>query len=259
LGGAIPGILVGLAQCSVIFFLGRKKKYPLIKESYSFHDIVIIILTSIPFLLMPIIIIGGIISGFFTPTEASAVAVAYGFILTIIAKKGMVRIKELLPIFTRSSVVSASILMLAAASNVFGWILATEKIPEMLTRAVLNVTQNRYIILLIINCFLLMWGMFMDSTPAIFILEPILFPLGVSVGMDPIHFGVVMGFNLVIGLITPPYGVALFTGTIVSGIPMEKLIKELIPFISASIAILLLITYVPEIVMFLPKLFKLHI
>ncbi len=127
----------------------------------------------------------------------------------------------------------------------------------MISRALLSISDNKNVILIIITVFLLLWGMLMDSLPAILILSPILFPIALRIGVAPIHFGVLMGFNLIVGLITPPYGAALFTGTIVSGLPMEKLTRAMLPFILASISILILITFVPSMVMFLPRLFGL--
>ena len=243
----------------MIFTVAKKRNFPKFEVQLPFTEILKVILGGIPFLLMPFIILGGIIGGIFTPTEASAIAVAYGLLLIIIYKKGRIAPRALLKVFIRAGVLSATILMLSGASNVFGWILATEKVPDMFIKLLLSITRNPYGILLIINVFLLIWGMFMDSLPAILILVPILTPLAEHLGIHPIHFGVLVTFNLVIGLITPPYGAALFTGTIVSGLPIEKIIKEMLPFIGVSILILFLITYVPEIVMFLPKLFRLHL
>lgn len=259
IGGAVPGVLVGLAQGLVIFMVSKKRNFPKFETHLTFIEVLKVIAGGIPFLLMPFIILGGIIGGIFTPTEASAIAVAYGLLLIIIYKKGKIAPKALIKVFIRAGVLSATILMLSGASNVFGWILATEKVPDMFIKLLLLITRNPYGILFIINIFLLIWGMFMDSLPAILILVPILSPLAEHLGIHPIHFGVLVTFNLVIGLITPPYGAALFTGTIVSGLPIEKIIKEMLPFILVSILILFLITYVPEIVMFLPKLFRLHI
>jgi tripartite ATP-independent transporter DctM subunit len=259
LGGAIPGVLVGLAQGLVIFAVAKKRNFPRFEVQLLFIEILKVILGGIPFLLMPFIILGGIIGGFFTPTEASAIAVAYGLLLILAYKRGRIVVKSLAQVFIRAGVLSATILMLSGASNVFGWILATEKIPDMFVHLLLSITHNPYGILFIINIFLLIWGMFMDSLPAILILVPILTPLAETLDIHPIHFGVLVTFNLVIGLITPPYGAALFTGSIVSGLPIEKLVKEMLPFILVSILILLLITYVPEVVMFLPKLFRLDI
>lgn len=257
LGGAIPGIMVGLAQCAVIFIVAKKRGFPKFETKLTAIDICKSIFGALPFLLMPFIIVGGIIGGIVTPTEASAVAVAYGFILIIVYKKGRLEIRPLARVFSRAAVLSAAILMLAGASNVFGWILALEKIPDIIANFLFTITDNKWTVLLILNIFLLIWGMLMDSLPAILILLPILLPLADKYDINRIHFGVVVTFNLAIGLITPPYGAALFTGTVVSGLPMEKIIKEMLPFIFASICILLLITYLPWFVTFLPSLFDL--
>jgi len=258
LGGAIPGVLVGIAQCVVILIVSRIRGFPRFERKVGFIEAVKVTLGAIPFLLMPFIILGGILGGFCTPTEASAVAVAYGLVLIVAYKRGRIDVKSLGRVFVRAGVLSAAILMLAGASNVFGWILASERIPETFANLLLSITDKPWAILLILNVFLLIWGMLMDSLPAILILVPILLPLAGKLGIDRIHFGVIVTFNLAIGLITPPYGAALFTGSIVSGVSIEKIVKEMLPFIAASICILLLITYVPEIVMWLPKCFGLH-
>ena len=258
LGGAIPGIMVGLAQMLVVFIVSRRRNFPRFERRLVLAEIVKATLGALPFLLMPFIILGGIIGGVVTPTEASAVAAAYGLLLIVIYRKGGLGIRSLGGVFIRAGVLSASILMLAGASNVFGWILAYERIPEAFAKLLLSVTDRPWMILLILNLFLLIWGMLMDSLPAILILVPILLPLASRLGIDRIHFGVIVTFNLAIGLITPPYGAALFTGSIVSGLSIEKIVKEMLPFIIASICILLTITYLPGIVMFLPRLFGLH-
>jgi tripartite ATP-independent transporter DctM subunit len=206
---------------------------------------------------MPFIILGGIIAGICTPTEASAVAAAYGLVLILVYKKGKVDLKSLGNVFVRAGVLSASILMLAGASNVFGWILSVEKVPAAVADSLLSITDNRWVILLMLNILLLIWGMLMDSLPAILILVPILYPLARALGINPVHFGVVVTFNLALGLITPPYGAALFTGSIVSGLSIEKIVREMLPFIIASICILFIITYIPIIVTWLPELFGL--
>jgi C4-dicarboxylate transporter DctM subunit len=256
-GGAIPGILVGLAQCLVILLVATKRNFPKSDAKAGFAQVVKLIIAAVPFLLMPFIILGGIIGGVCTPTEASAVAAAYGLVLILVYRRGNVDLRSLGKVFVRAGILSASILMLAGASSVFGWILAFEHIPDLFAKALLSITDRPWAILLILNIFLLFWGMVMDSLPAILILVPILLPLADKLGLDRVHFGVVVTFNLAIGLITPPYGAALFTGCIVSGLSIEKIVKEMLPFIAASICILLIITYVPDIVTWLPERFGL--
>jgi tripartite ATP-independent transporter DctM subunit len=258
-GGLIPGILIGLSQCLVVFIIAKKRKFPRLVINLSFTEVLKLVLSTIPFLLMPVIILGGIIGGIFTPTEASAVAIFYGLFLIIVYKGKNIQVKPLIEIIKRAGVISATILMLTAASNVFGWILAVENIPQKFTNILFSITKNPYGILLIINIFLLFWGMFMDSLPAILILIPILLPLAKTLGIHPIHFGVVITYNLMIGLITPPYGAALFTGCIISDLPMEKVVREMLPFIMISVVLLFIITYIPIIVMWLPTIFGLNI
>jgi C4-dicarboxylate transporter DctM subunit len=245
LGGALPGVLVGIAQCLVILIVSRIRGFPRFERKIGFIEAVKVTLGAIPFLLMPFIM-------------ASAVAVAYGCVLIVVYRRGRIDVRSLGKVFVRAGVLSASILMLAGASNVFGWILAYERIPETFANLLLSISDRPWVILLILNLFLLIWGMMMDSLPAILILVPILLPLAGKLGIDRIHFGVIVTFNLAIGLITPPYGAALFTGSIVSGLSIEKIVKEMLPFIAASICILLLVTYVPGIVMWLPRVFSLH-
>jgi C4-dicarboxylate transporter DctM subunit len=257
MGGAIPGILVGLAQCIVILLVATRRKFPKSESKAGISQVIKVMLGAVPFLLMPFIILGGIIGGVFTPTEASAVAAAYGLVLIVVYKRGNVDLRSLGKVFVRAGVLSASILMLAGASSVFGWILAFEHIPDLFAKALLSISNRPWVILLVLNVFLLIWGMLMDSLPAILILVPILLPLADKLGLDRVHFGVVVTFNLAIGLITPPYGAALFTGCIVSGLSIEKIVKEMLPFIAASICILLIITYVPDIVTWLPEKFGL--
>jgi C4-dicarboxylate transporter DctM subunit len=257
LGGAIPGVMVGLAQIIVIFVVSQIKRFPTSQARPTFVEMMRVMLGAVPFLLMPFIILGGIIGGIFTPTEASAVAAAYGFLLILVYRRGRLDIRSLSQVFVRSAVLSASILMLAGASNVFGWILAYERIPDAFARLLLSITERPWLILLMLNILLLIWGMLMDSLPAILILVPILLPLAGKLGINRVHFGVVVTFNLAIGLITPPYGAALFTGSIVSGLSIEKIVKHMLPFVAASISILLLITYIPKIVTWLPEVFGL--
>ncbi|MBB2971580.1 TRAP transporter large permease [Mesorhizobium sp. RMAD-H1] len=257
MGGAIPGVLVAVAMAVVIIFTSRKMR-PARDERLTPRAFAAIFLESIPFLAMPFIILGGILTGLFTPTEASAAAVAYGLLLLAISTGRALDWKKLGLLFVRSGTLAAVILLLSGASAVFSWVLAAEKVPELIAGALFGITDNKYVILLIINIFLLLWGMVMDMLPAIFIIVPMLMPLAVKLGIDPVHFGVVVVFNLVIGLITPPYGAALFTGSIVTGVPLEKIVRSMWPFMLAAIAVLMIITYIPQTVLLLPRLFGLN-
>lgn len=256
-GGAVPGILVAVAMAVVIVLTSRTMKRAR-EERLTLGAFLRILLQSLPFLAMPFIILGGILSGVFTPTEASAAAVAYGLLLLVTSKRGVIEWKTLGLLFMRSGTLAAVVLLLSGASAVFSWVLAAEKVPELIAGTLFGITDNKYVILLIINIFLLLWGMVMDMLPAIFIIVPMLMPLAVKLGIDPVHFGVVVVFNLVIGLITPPYGAALFTGSIVTGVPLERVVRSMWPFLLAAIAVLMIITYIPQTVLFLPDLFGLN-
>ena len=259
IGGLIPGILIGLFQCLVVFIIAKRRRFPRSVINLGFTEVLKLVLSSIPFLLMPVIILGGILGGIFTPTEASAVAIFYGLFLIIVYKGKNIQIKPLIEIIKGVGVYSAAILMIVAASNVFGWILATENISQNIVNILLSISKNPYVILLMINIFLLFWGMFMGSLPAILILAPVLFPLVETLGIHPIHFGVLITYNLMIGLITPPYGVGLFVGSEISNVPMEEIIREVLPFLMINIVVLFIITYIPIIVMWLPTIFGLNI
>lgn len=252
IGGLVPGLLVAMAMALTVFIVTRRQDMPL-PDRRTFGEALRIILASLPFLAMPGIILGGILSGIFTPTEASAAAVGWGFILLLAETKMRPDVALLGRIFLRSGALSAAVLMLTGASNVFSWVLASEQVPAMVARGIFSITENPILVFLIINVFLLLWGLFMDMLPAIFIVLPILMPLAAQLGVDPVHFGVVCTFNLVIGLITPPYGTALFTGSIVLGIPIEKMVRHMLPFFFAALVVLMLITYIPELVLFLPR------
>ncbi|RKX52888.1 MAG: TRAP transporter large permease [Thermotoga sp.] len=256
LGGAIPGILVGVAQMMVIRLMAGKKKFPRQVIKMGTKEKLKTLIGAIPFLMMPFIILGGILSGIFTPTEASAIAVLYGLVLSLIVKKGRIG-KDILHSFKNAMITSTAILMLTGTSSIFSRILAVEKVPDVLTNFLEStIGDNRFLFLLFVNVFLLLFGMVMDAMPALLVLAPTFLPVAVNhYGLNPVHFGVVMGFNLIIGLMTPPYGAALFTGAAVSGLPIGKIAKDMVPFIIASIIILFLVTYFPETVLFLPKLF----
>ena len=208
---------------------------------------------AIPSLMLLVIVIGGIVAGFFTATEASAVAVLYAFLLALLYKE--MKIKDI-PAILLQSVKTTSIVMLLVATCIgLSWIMAYENIPQNVSAGLMGISDNKIVILLIINLILLIVGVFMDMTPAVLIFTPIFLPIVTGLGLDPIHFGIIMVLNLSVGLCTPPVGSVLFIGCSVANVRIEKVIKPLLPMFLVMIIALLLVTYIPEISMWLPKLF----
>lgn len=256
IGGAIPGILLGLSNMIVVYFIAKKRGYPRSNEVYSIKRIINVSKKTFPILLTPFILIGGIVSGIFTPTEAAAIAVLYTFAISFIFYVNL-KISILLKIGKEVAGKTAAILILAGTSTLFGRILALEGVPQMISLAVKSVSSNPLIILLFINIVLLLWGTLMDALPALLILSPIFSTLVVDVGVNPVHFGVVMVFALMIGLMTPPYGLGIFTAIAICDSNLEDIVKQLFPFLIVNILVLFMITCIPEIVLFLPRIFGL--
>jgi TRAP-type C4-dicarboxylate transport system permease large subunit len=213
-----------------------------------------IFVDAIPSLLLLVIVIGGIVAGYFTATEASAVAVLYALILAMIYKE--VKIKDLPDILLRSVKTTGIVMLLVATCMGLSWIMAYENIPQNVSAGLINISDNPFVILLIINLILLFVGVFMDMTPAVLIFTPIFLPIVQSqLGLSPIHFGIIMVLNLSVGLCTPPVGSVLFIGCSVSKVRIETVIKPLLPMFLAMIAILMLVTYIPKISLWLPQVF----
>ena len=252
LGGVIPGILWGFSCMVVIFFYARKKGY-VAKRTITAKEFFKVMFDAIPSLLLIFIVIGGIVYGIFTATEASAIAVAYSLLLSMYFYK-TIRAKELYTILVDSAKLSAIIMFLIGASNIMAWVMSFTEIPALIANAVLGLSDNPIIILLAINLLLLFVGTFMDLTPAILIFTPILLPVCQALGMTPLHFGIMLTFNLSIGTITPPVGNILFVGIKVAQRRLENVMPHLFRFYAAIFVILLLITYVSWFSTFLPKL-----
>jgi len=253
--GYIPGIIVGLSLMVVAGVYAWKHDYP-VGEKLTIKEAAIKLLDAVPSLLLIIIVIGGIVAGYFTATEASAIAVLYTFILSVIIYRE-VKWKELPQILLDSSATTAIVMLLIAASIAMSWVMAYQNIPQSITTALLNLTSNPIMIFMIINVILLAVGTFMDMTPAVLIFTPIFLPVVTSLGMDPVHFGIMMVLNLSIGLCTPPVGSVLFVGCSVANTKIENVIKPLLPLFAAMIISLLLVTYLPDLSLALPKYFGL--
>ncbi len=253
LAGAIPGILLGFALMVVSYFISKKENYP--KEQVpSFRKIVRSIKEGILALIMPLMILGGIIGGIFTPTEAGAVAALYSFIIGFFVYKKL-KLADLPGILYDTLTNTAAIMFLVAVASLFGWILSYERIPQIIANAMLSITENQILILLLINIFLLMIGCVMDMTASLIILTPMFMPLIKTLGIDPIHFGVIMVLNLSIGLFTPPLGVCLIVPCQLAERKISDVLKDILPFFIACVVVLFLITYLPGLVTFLPNLF----
>ncbi|WP_299164365.1 TRAP transporter large permease [uncultured Eudoraea sp.] len=254
LAGYIPGILTGLLLMLVASYWARKKGYKVGKRS-TFKNILKTFIDAIPSLFMLVVVIGGIVTGMFTATEASAIAVLYSVILGFIYKE--ITFKKLPQILLDSSSTTAIVMLLIGASMSMSWALSFENIPQDISTGLLSISDNKIMILLIINLLLLFVGIFMDMTPAVLIFTPIFLPVVMKLGLDPVHFGIIMILNLCIGLCTPPVGSVLFVGVGIANTTIEKVIKPLLPLFVVMIIALFLITYFPQLSLWLPGLFDL--
>ena len=254
LAGYIPGILTGLLLMLVASFWAKKKGYKVGKRS-TFKNIIKTFIDAVPSLFMLVVVIGGIVTGMFTATEASAIAVLYSVILGFIYKE--ITFEKLPQILLDSSSTTAIVMLLIGASMSMSWALSFENIPQDISTGLLSISDNKIMILLIINLLLLFVGIFMDMTPAVLIFTPIFLPVVMKLGLDPVHFGIIMILNLCIGLCTPPVGSVLFVGVGIANTTIEKVIKPLFPLFVVMIIALFLITYFPQLSLWLPGLFDL--
>lgn len=254
LAGYIPGILTGLFLMIVASFWAKKKKYKLGEKS-TLKQVLKTFIDALPSLLLLVIVIGGIVTGIFTATEASAIAVLYTLVLGFIYKE--ITTRNLPDILLESSITTAVVMLLIGASMSMSWVMSYENIPQNISASLLAISDNKIIILLIINLILLFVGIFMDMTPAVLIFTPIFLPVVVGLGMDPVQFGIIMVLNLCIGLCTPPVGSVLFVGVGVAQTTIQKVMKPLLPLFLAMVVALFLVTYIDQLTLWLPSLFNL--
>ncbi len=253
LAGYIPGILMGLALMLVATFWIKKKGYPAGERS-SIKLIVRTFLDALPSLLLLVVVIGGIITGVFTATEASGIAVLYTLVLSFIYRE--LKISGLKSIFLNSVGTTAIVMLLIATSMSMSWVMSFENIPQNVSSALLALSENKFVILVIINILLLFVGTFMDMTPAVLIFTPIFLPVVASMGVDPVQFGIMMVMNLCVGLCTPPVGAVLFIGVGVAKTSIQKIMKPLLPLYAVMAIVLLMVTFIPAISLWLPSLFE---
>jgi C4-dicarboxylate transporter DctM subunit len=252
LAGAIPGAILGLSQMVLVAYHARKYHFKRGRKS-SLPEIASAFKEALPSLLIPVIIIGGILTGYFTPTEAATMAVLIAFILGFVIYR-TIKVNDLPGILLKTAVTTGGVAMIVGMAAAFGWVLTIEQIPQKATQILVGLSDNRYVILLIVNCLLLFIGTFMETTASIIIMTPILLPVMTQIGVDPIHFGAIMIVNLGIGLATPPLGLCLFISAIISKASLEDISKSIIGFLLVSVGALMLITYYPPFSMLLPNL-----
>ncbi len=253
LGGMAPGILIGLALMAYIAFIAGKRNYPK-GEQYTLREFFLYTFKAFPALLTPVILLGGIYSGVMTPTEAGAVAAFYAILISFLIYRAM-GLKDLLDVIVDTVKTTGTLAIIVGAAFTFSFIVAREHIPEMIAGGLLGFTSNKYFLLLIINVLFIIFGMFIDTSTITVVFIPMVLPLIRELGVDLTHFGVVIVLNMMIGLSTPPFGMLLFIVSGISGTPLKKVIKEALPMIFVLLGVLFLITYVPQIVMFIPNAF----
>ncbi|WP_298472601.1 TRAP transporter large permease [uncultured Maribacter sp.] len=252
LAGALPGLLLGVGLMITTYYISVKRKYPKHPKS-SFKQIMIGFKDTFWSLLMTFIILFGIIGGVFTPTEASIIAVIYALLIGAFVYK-KISFKNLAVITLDSMKTSASLMVLIGFANLFGWILITEQLPQIISTEILGFSTNKYVVLLVINLLLIFIGTFMETIAALLILFPILLKLAVAVDVDPIHFAIIALLNLMIGLTTPPLGICLFVSSSIGKVSISKVSKASLPFLAVSILVLILVTLFPSISLILPNL-----
>jgi tripartite ATP-independent transporter DctM subunit len=251
LAGYVPGILLGLALMAVVAVIAKQRNFP-VGERVGLSAGFRIFLSALPSLFLVALVMGGIILGWFTPTEASAIAVAYTFVLSVIVYRE-IKWSELPRLLTDSAATTAIVLLLVGTSMGMSWVMSSANIPQTITETLLSITDNKIVLLLIINLLLLVVGMFMDMTPAVLIFTPILLPAVVKLGVCPLHFGLILIFNLCLGLCTPPVGNCLFVGCGVAQTSIARVWRPMVPFLIASFVVLMLVTYWPAVSLALPK------
>ena len=250
--GLIPGLLMAVSLSIMIFWLARRRGYAP-DCAFSFANIGRTFCAAFWPLLTPVIIIGGIISGAFTPTEAAIAAVAYVLFLGIVVYRTLT-FEKIKKVTLETAEITGAVMLIVAAATIFAWILTTNRVAEQFSTALLDLTDNKFALLLILNLLLLAIGAFMETIAAITIMVPVLLPVAVALGVDPTHFGVIMILNLMIGLLTPPVGMVLYVLSRVAKIRFETAVAGTLPFLAPLLVILLLLTYVPELTLWLPGL-----
>ena len=250
--GILPGILIAVAMCAVNFHVSKKRNYRGDGRLPPLREILVTSWKALPAILLPVVILGGMRAGWFTPTEASVVAVFYALLCGKFVYRTL-EWKALPNILERSALLSASVLIIIGLSASFAWVLTIEGIPQQIAEWLISMNLSPWMFLIIVNVFLLLFGIFIEPLPGVMVLAPILAPVAIKLGVDPVHFAMIVIFNLTLGMITPPVGGLLFVTCNVSKVPMSQLVRELVPFLWAHGVVLVLLTFVPALSTWLPR------
>ncbi|HUD31695.1 MAG TPA: TRAP transporter large permease [Variovorax sp.] len=250
--GIVPGILIAVAMCVVNFHVSKKRNYKGDGRLPPLREILVTTWKALPAILLPVVILGGMRAGWFTPTEASVVAVFYALLCGKFVYRTL-EWKALPNILERSALLSASVLIIIGLSASFAWVLTIEGIPQQMAEWLISMKLSPWMFLIIVNVFLLLFGIFIEPLPGVMVLAPILAPVAIKLGVDPVHFAMIVIYNLTLGMITPPVGGLLFVTCNVSKVPMSQLVRELVPFLWAHGAVLVLLTFVPALSTWLPR------
>lgn len=252
LAGIVPGVLIGLALMVLCWVISVRRNYPR-GRTVPLRDAARVVREALFGLMTVLIIVGGVVGGIFTATEAAAVAVGWAFLVTMFVYREF-RWRDLPQLVHRVVRTVAMVMIVIGFASAFAYMMALMQIPARATQLFLGISDNKYVVLLLVNVMLLVLGMFMDMAPLILICTPILLPVVQAFGVDPVHFGIVLMLNLSIGLVTPPVGTTLFVGCAIAGVPVDRVARSLWPFWLAMLAVVLLVTYVPELALFVPRL-----
>ncbi len=258
LAGIVPGIACGIGLMIATKIIGEKRNYPKRDKKASLSERAGAFRQGILPLLTPVIIIGGILAGVFTPTEAGAAAVCYAFFISVFVIRE-IKLKDFTPILLRTGIAAASILLAVGTAVVFGWISTLSGIPNKLAAFLFSISENKYVILLALNIFFLIVGMFLDAGPAILILGPIVAPIVYQLGIEPLHFAIILCVNLTIGLATPPMGLILFVASSISRQPIEGIVRNMLPYYIVHILLILTVTFIPALSLTIPRFFQMGI
>jgi tripartite ATP-independent transporter DctM subunit len=253
LAGVVPGLLMGLMQMGIIVSSARRRKFP-VEEPVPLRELPGVTLRAFPALMMPVVLLGGIYSGVTTPTEAAAIAAAYAFLISALLYRS-VTLRSIYASLLSSARTTASIGMLIAGALVFNYVVTVENIPNALRAFLAGHELSPIAFLLMVNVILLVLGCLLEGTTILLIVVPVFIPTAQALGIDLVHFGIVAVVNIMIGLITPPYGLLLFIMTNISGVPLRQIARETMPFLIVMVGALLLITLIPDLVLWLPRMF----